>query len=169
MLYIGNFSYNDQTNEADNYVIMPCVVEAANAEEALEKFRAHLTQAHEQVELMAGAEEIYLDSLVELAAAPSEPVVCQWQKIMPDGEGLVSIAGALPFVGEGAEGAEAYTWAAEGAQHDCCCGGHHEDGEEHECCCGHDHDEEHECGCEDGACDCEADDDSVMEEPFLRF
>ena len=110
MLYIGNFSYNDDTDSKDNYCLMPIVVEAENADEAMEKFAAHLHEVRKTSDLLDGAHEIYLDSLTELEAAPSEPVICQWQKIVPAMDGLCSITSALPTVDAGNDVASAYAW-----------------------------------------------------------
>ena len=96
MLYVANFSYTDESEAEDNYCLMPCVVEAADAEEALERFTALIERLHDSTELLAGASEVYLDSLVEMAAAPQEAIVTQWQKIIPTEDGLVSVASALP-------------------------------------------------------------------------
>ena len=96
MLYVANFSYTDESEAEDNYCLMPCVVEAADAEDALERFTTLLTRLRDTTELLAGASEVYLDSLVEMAGAPEEAVVTQWQKIIPTEDGLVSVATALP-------------------------------------------------------------------------
>lgn len=115
MLYIGNFSYNDDTDDKDNYCLMPCVVSAENADEAMEKFAAHLQQVRRTSDLLEGAHEIFLDSLAELEGVPEEPVICQWQKIVPAREGLCSITSALPVVDESDESANAYAWGEDGS------------------------------------------------------
>ncbi len=192
MLYIANFSYNDESDERDNYCLMPCVVEAADADAALEKLADHLRRAHEETDLLGGATEVYLDSLAELTGAPDEPVICQWQKIVPAEEGLCSITSALPLVDEDDESACAYNWGPVdedgdgcecgcGCDDDCECGC--KDGGEctcgDDCQCGddctchdHDHDAEKDddaCECGDDCC-CDGDDeDGWAEEPFLRF
>ncbi len=107
MLYIGNFSYSDTNEENDNYCLMPAVVEAANTDEALERFSALLRRLHEESPLLDGAKDIYLDSLVELDKAPEEAVLTQWQKIVAGDEGLFSVVSALP--GD-EEDAAAFTW-----------------------------------------------------------
>lgn len=145
MLYIGNFSYNDDSDDKDNYCLMPCVVEAESTDEAMEKFAAHFQEVRRSSDLLDGAHQIYLDSLAELEGAPSEPVICQWQKIVPAVDGLCSITSALPAVDEDSDFANAYGW---GDEHD-----------DHECAC--DHDEE--CSCDD------EDDEGYPEEPFLQF
>ena len=125
MLYIGNFSYNDDTDSKDNYCLMPIVVEATDADAAMEKFAAHLHEVRKGSDLLDGAHEIFLDSLTELEAAPSEPVICQWQKIVPAMDGLCSITSALPVVDEDDELASAYAWGDEGDEHE-----HYDDIEE---------------------------------------
>ena len=110
MLYIGNFSYNDDSDSKDNYCLMPCIVEAENADEAMEKFAEHFQQIRKSSDLLDGAHEIYLDSLTELEGAPEEPVICQWQKIVPAMNGLCSITSALPVVDEDSDLANAYAW-----------------------------------------------------------
>ena len=110
MLYIGNFSYNDDSDSKDNYCLMPCIVEADDAEQAMEKFAEHFQQIRKSSDLLDGAHEIYLDSLTELEAAPDEPVICQWQKIVPAMNGLCSITSALPATDEDSDFANAYAW-----------------------------------------------------------
>lgn len=188
MLYIANFSYNDESDERDNYCLMPCVVEAADADAALEKLADHLRRAHEETDLLDGATEVYLDSLAELTGAPDEPVICQWQKIVPAEEGLCSITSALPLVDEDDESACAYNWGPVdedgdgcecGCDDDCECGcrdgGECTCGDDCQCgddCTCHDHDAEKDddaCECGDDCC-CDGDDeDGWAEEPFLRF
>lgn len=116
MLYIGNFSYNDDSDDKDNYCLMPCVVEAADPDEALDKFATHLRRVQRTTDLLDGAHEIYLDSLCELEGVPTEPVICQWQKIVPAMSGLCSITSALPAVDEGDGSATAYAWGDEGEE-----------------------------------------------------
>ena len=118
MLYIGNFSYNDDTDSKDNYCLMPIVVEAENADEAMEKFAAHLHEVRKTSDLLDGAHEIYLDSLTELEGVPSDPVICQWQKIVPAMDGLCSITSALPVADEDSDLANAYAWDDEDDEHE---------------------------------------------------
>ena len=118
MLYIGNFSYNDDSDSKDNYCLMPCVVEAANPEEAMEKFADHFQTIRRASDLLDGAHEIFLDSLAELEGVPTEPVICQWQKIVPAMDGLCSITSALPVVDESSDFANAYAWGDEGDEHE---------------------------------------------------
>ena len=118
MLYIGNFSYNDDTDGKDNYCLMPCVVEAADTEEAMGKFAEHFQQVRRSSDLLEGAHEIFLDSLVELEGVPNEPVICQWQKIVPAMDGLCSITSALPVVDETDDSANAYAWGNEDEEAD---------------------------------------------------
>lgn len=96
MLYVGNFSYNDDNDPTDNYCLMPCLVSAEDADDALDKFADLLWRLHRTSDLLDGAREVYLDSLVELEGAPSDAVLCQWQKIVPAADGLCSITSALP-------------------------------------------------------------------------
>lgn len=144
MLYIGNFSYTDDGDDKDNYCLMPCVVEASDPEEALEKFAAHFQQVRRSSDLLEGAHEIFLDSLAEFEGVPGEPVICQWQKIVPAMDGLCSITSALPAIDEDSGLASAYSWGE---------GDDHEDG--------HDHD--------DADLDELEEDDLVDTEPFLLF
>ena len=118
MLYIGNFSYIDDSDSKDNYCLMPIVVEADDADAAMEKFAAHLHEVRKGSDLLDGAHEIFLDSLTELEGAPSEPVICQWQKIVPAMDGLCSITSALPVVGEDDDFASAYAWGDEDDEHE---------------------------------------------------
>ena len=52
MLYIGNFSYNDDSDSKDNYCLMPCIVEADDAEQAMEKFAEHFQQIRKGSDLV---------------------------------------------------------------------------------------------------------------------
>ena len=110
MLYIGNFSYNDDSDSKDNYCLMPCIVEADSADDAMEKFASHFHEVRKSSDLLDGAHEIFLDSLTELEEVPSDPVICQWQKIVPAMDGLCSITSALPVVDESSDLAVAYAW-----------------------------------------------------------
>lgn len=118
MIYIGNFSYNDAKDDKDNYCLMPCIVEAANTDEALELFSEHLFEVSKISDLLDGAQEIYLDSIVELPEVPSSPLIAQWQKIMPAGDGLCSITSALPTVEFDDDIANAYSWNETEHSHD---------------------------------------------------
>ena len=46
MLYVGNFSYIDATDENENYCLIPCLVEAQNLDDALDKFALKLVELH---------------------------------------------------------------------------------------------------------------------------
>ncbi len=118
MLYIGNFSYNDDTDSKDNYCLMPIVVEAEDADGAMEKFAVHLHEVRKTSDLLDGAHEIYLDSLTELEGVPTDPVICQWQKIVPAMDGLCSITSALPVADEDSDLANAYAWGDEDDEHE---------------------------------------------------
>ena len=96
MIYVGNFSYNDNTDETDNYCLIPCLVVADTVDEALDKFASQLISLHEEGTIVSDADYIYLDSLVELSAEESKPVMLSWQKIAVTENGLSSISSALP-------------------------------------------------------------------------
>lgn len=110
MLYVGNFSYNDDKDQANNYCLMPCVVEADSADEALEKFASKFASVRAESDLLEGASEIYLDSLVELEGVPQDPVITQWQKIVPAIDGLCSVTSELPDTSVDELAASAYGW-----------------------------------------------------------
>ena len=115
MLYVGNFNYNDNQDDADNYCLMPAVVEAENAEEALDKFQEMFERIHSSSDLLDGAHKIYLDSLVEFNQTPQEATLVQWQKIVPEVDGLCSITSTLPEA-QAANTAAAYDWNDEDEQ-----------------------------------------------------
>ena len=75
MLYVGNFSYNDENDSVDNYCLLSCLVTADNADEALDKFSDLLWHYHRDTSTLDGARDIYLDSLVELETDESGNVV----------------------------------------------------------------------------------------------
>ena len=88
MLYVANFSYSNYDDEFENACLMPAVVDAPDYDTATERFRALLEKLHDESPLLEGAESIYLDSIVELSEAPTEPVLIQWQKLVASDEGL---------------------------------------------------------------------------------
>lgn len=96
MLYVANFSYTDINEEDDNYCLMPAIVEATDADAALELFSGMLRRMHDEGNLLAGAKDIYLDSLVELTEAPQDAVMLQWQKVISGDDGLYSVLSVLP-------------------------------------------------------------------------
>ena len=59
MIYIGHFSYNDEMDDKDSFVLMPLIVSAENADEAMEKFADHLLDVHSHSDLLEGAGQIY--------------------------------------------------------------------------------------------------------------
>lgn len=110
MLYVGNFSYSDHDEAFDNLCLMPALVEAPNADAALDLFSNMLRHLHRKSDLVSGVRDIYLDSLIELEELPEEPLLLQWQKITATDDGLYSSLSALP----GNEDiAEAYGWSDE--------------------------------------------------------
>ena len=111
MLYIGNFNYDDANDSAENYCLMPVVVDASGPEEALSKIADLFQHLHENSDLLDGATEIYLDSLIELEESPKEAILTQWTKIVPSMDGLSMVNSILPTEDEGEDGmVEAYSW-----------------------------------------------------------
>lgn len=110
MLYIGNFSYNDSNDTKDNFVLMPAVVKAKNPQKALEKFADMFEDIRKSSDLLDGAHKIFLDSLVEFDGSPKDPVLVQWEKIVPAADGLCSITSALPENDLDADDMAAYGW-----------------------------------------------------------
>jgi hypothetical protein len=149
MLYIANFSYSDDNERDDNYVLMPCVVDADNADEALDRFTEMLERLHATEDLLAGATEVYLDSLVEIPEVPKDAILVQWQKIVPGDEGLVSLATALPVPSDSDAVAYGFDYEDESI------GGEDEDEDEDE--------EDYEDDLED------EDEEETFQEPFLTF
>lgn len=127
MIYLGNFSYNDKHDPTDNYCLMPCIVEADSTDHALELFSEHLIEVAKTTELLDGAKEIFLDSIIELGKVPTTPLIAQWQKIMPAGVGLCSITSALPTLDFDDETANAFSFNEDSHDHN-----HEENEEDHE-------------------------------------
>ena len=100
MLYVANFSYSNYDDEFENACLMPAVVDAPDYDTAAARFRAMLQKLHSESPLLDGAESIYLDSIVELSQAPTEPVLIQWQKLVASDDGLYSDVAPLPGVSE---------------------------------------------------------------------
>ena len=96
MLYVANFSYSNYDDQFENACLMPAVVDAPDYDTAAALFRALLQKLHEESPLLDGAESIYLDSIVELSQAPTEPVLIQWQKLVASDDGLYSDVVPLP-------------------------------------------------------------------------
>ncbi|MBQ9007352.1 MAG: hypothetical protein IJ092_13440 [Atopobiaceae bacterium] len=96
MLYVANFSYTDANEEDDNYCLMPAIVEATDADTALELFSDMLRRMHDESNLLVGAKDIYLDSLVELNRTPQDAIMLQWQKVITGDDGLYSVLSVLP-------------------------------------------------------------------------
>lgn len=113
MLYIGNFSYNDSKDGKDNFVLMPAVVKAKSADKALQKFADLFANIRQKSDLLDGAHEIFLDSLVEFDGAPKKAVLVQWEKIVPASDGLCSITAALPETDLTREDTAAYSWESD--------------------------------------------------------
>ncbi len=113
MLYVANFSYTDQNEQEDTLCTMPALVEASDAEDALERFSELLHTLRENEPLLNGAREIYLDSLIELKSAPSKATLIQWQKVVSDSDGLYNVVCALPA---NEEEAHVYAWDGDSVQ-----------------------------------------------------
>ncbi|ADK67726.1 conserved hypothetical protein [Olsenella uli DSM 7084] len=111
MLYIGNFNYDDANDPAENYCLMPVVVSASNPEEALSKIADLFQHLRKTSDLLDGATEIYLDSLVELEGNPQDAVLTQWSKVVPSADGLSLMSSVLPAAeGDEDDTIEAYRW-----------------------------------------------------------
>lgn len=109
MFYIGNFNYDDANDSAENYCLMPVIVQADDPEDALSKMAEMFEDVRSKSDLLDGAGEIYLDSLIELEQIPTEPLLTQWTKIVPAVDGLSMVSAVLPTE-DSAEAAEAYSW-----------------------------------------------------------
>lgn len=118
MLYIGNFSYNDSNDTKDNFVLMPAVVKAKSPKKALQKFADMFEDIRNTSDLLDGAHKVYLDSLVEFDGSPKDPVLVQWEKIVPAADGLCSITSALPENDLEADDIAAYGWQDDDATED---------------------------------------------------
>lgn len=115
MFYIGNFNYDDANDSAENYCLMPVIVQADDPEDALSKMAEMFEDVRSKSDLLDGAGEIYLDSLIELEQIPTEPLLTQWTKIVPAVDGLSMVSAVLPTE-DSAEAAEAYSWQSGDAQ-----------------------------------------------------
>lgn len=120
MLYLGHFNYRDANDPEENFVLLPVVVRAEDPEEALAKMATHFEDVRETSDLLDGANEIFLDSLIELEEAPDDAVLVQWTKVVPTAKGLTLVNDVLPLSGveEGEPEAYGYVWADEDAADD---------------------------------------------------
>jgi hypothetical protein len=144
MLFIASFSYSDDYEAEENYVLMPCVVSADDPQQALDRLSELLQHAHDEADgLFSGTGEVYLESLVGMDDVPEDGLIVQWQKVVPSDDGLVLLSSALPY---GNSSAVSYEFAddTEGADED-------------------------EDGFDDEAEDDEDSDDDAFMEPFMTF
>lgn len=115
MLYLGHFNYRDANDPEENFVLLPVVVRADDPEDALNKMAVHFEDVREGSDLLDGANQIFLDSLIELEEAPDDPVLVQWTKVVPTAKGLTLVNDVLPL-SEGEESepeAYGYVWSDE--------------------------------------------------------
>ena len=98
MLFIASFSYSDDYEAEENYVLMPCVVSADDPQQALDRLSELLQHAHDEADgLFSGTGEVYLESLVGMDDVPEDGLIVQWQKVVPSDDGLVRLSSALPY------------------------------------------------------------------------
>ena len=98
MLFIASFSYSDDYEAEENYVLMPCVVSADDPQQALDRLSELLQHAHDEADgLFSGTGEVYLESLVGMDDVPEDGLIVQWQKVVPSDDGLVLLSSALPY------------------------------------------------------------------------
>jgi hypothetical protein len=108
MIYIGNFKFveNEEKEHEPRHGFFTCLVEAENAEKALEVIGTHLLRTKKLGEMFANTNEIYLDEMIGVSKAPKKGVITNFRIFA--GELKPSVSWVLP---EGSfTGINMYEW-----------------------------------------------------------
>jgi hypothetical protein len=108
MIYIGNFKFveNGEKEQESRHGFFTCLVEAKNAEKALEVIGTHLLRTKKSGKIFANTSEIYLDEMIGVSKAPKKSVITNFRIFT--GELKPSVSWVLP---EGSfTGINMYEW-----------------------------------------------------------
>ncbi len=97
MIYIGNFKFveNGEKKQEPRHGFFTCLVEAKNAEKAIEIFGTHFLRTKKTGNKMfANTNEIYLDEMIGVSKAPKKAVITNFRIF--SGELKPSVSWVLP-------------------------------------------------------------------------
>jgi hypothetical protein len=80
MVYLGHFSFTTAPtdDEGSSHGVFTCVAEAADVDEALQKFREVIVRLKEEDDTLEGVAEVYIDSCVEVRTMPEAGMMSYW-------------------------------------------------------------------------------------------
>ena len=108
MIYVGNFKFieNGEKDQETRHGFFTCVVEAKNAEKAIEIIGTHILRTKKTGEMFANTNEIYLDEVIGISKAPKRAIITNFRIF--SGELKPSVSWVLP---EGSfTGINIYEW-----------------------------------------------------------
>ena len=108
MIYIGNFKFveNGEKEQEPRHGFFTCLVEAKNAEKALEVIGTHLLRTKKTGKMFENTNEIYLDEMIGVSKAPKKGIITNFRIFA--GELKPSVSWVLP---EGSfTGINMYEW-----------------------------------------------------------
>jgi hypothetical protein len=108
MIYVGNFKFveNGEKEQEPRHGFFTCLVEAKNAEKALEVIGTHLLRTKKTGKMFENTNEIYLDEMIGVSKAPKKGVITNFRIFA--GELKPSVSWVLP---EGSfTGINMYEW-----------------------------------------------------------
>lgn len=115
MLHLGHFSFDEldyKHNTRHGY--FSCVVDAADQDAAVKKFKAHLTEMKRNNIAFSTIVKVYIEDIIQIADIPSEPIITRLQSSR--GEFPKSISYSLPSTE--VDGIEAYGLTANVKRHE---------------------------------------------------
>ena len=96
MIYIGNFKFveNGEKEQETRHGFFTCLVEAKNAEKALEIIGTHLLRTKKTGKMFANTNEVYLDEMIAVSKAPKRAIITNFRIF--SGELKPSVSWVLP-------------------------------------------------------------------------
>jgi hypothetical protein len=95
MLHLGHFSFDElDFKNKPRHGYFSCVVEAAGAEQAVKKIKAHLVDMKQNNMAFSTIVNVYLQDIIQIESVPREPVITRLQSSR--GEFPKSISYTLP-------------------------------------------------------------------------
>jgi hypothetical protein len=105
MNYLGHFTFYGKKEDEDGRFTM--MAEAADPEEAADKFETEILRLREEDDVFDEVLEIYIDDIIEIERLPERAVVTRLEKTVPDGYTL-----SVNLLTE-AEGLTVYGWVSD--------------------------------------------------------